>query len=199
MPVLVTEITRIKNHSPDPHPFTLLCHKKILAQAQKESRTSVSATSSEAFTRSFEKAFIRVLRGRFAPFVMKPVVRVLTAMLAFALTGLSVYLISVKELGYAPHELFESGSSLKRGVELTFTRFTLFGANLVFNDLDVAENQLDILKVYRDITASEWHSEYFLPPYPSMLPVMGEPTGDCACIGPPPQFGGVCRNAPQDL
>merc|ERR1719343_731588 len=86
-----------------------------------------------------------------------------------------MYFIINKELGYSPQDLFESGSMESRSMELSFTTFSLFPALLMFDGVDVAKNQKEMLMVYQDVMASEWYEPFILPPYVTMMSLMGYP------------------------
>jgi hypothetical protein len=160
MPLITMEIHRVANEGPDPHPFTFFYHRHIInknkAASPENQRRSITATSSENFTRSYEKRLKEFMHDTYAPFLCKPVVSVFVTLLAIGFLVWSVTMINAAEVGWGPQDLFHRDSPSKRAMEWLFTRFSLFPGNLVFHDINVPENQVNILNLYDSVANAQY-------------------------------------------
>jgi len=155
-PQLYWETIRIKTRKPDPHFLTYCCHRRIIADAAKSGRASVAATSAEEFSNSIEKRIVNGLRDKFAPCLVTPTIRFLLTMLGVGGLIGSFFAIRDKDVGWAPAELVPTDHYVYRAMELTFAKFTVFGVSLTIDDIDFPANQIEILKLVKDLTTSEY-------------------------------------------
>ena len=187
LPLLVFEASRVKAKKPELQLLTYFCQRMIMKQDEAQSlavemnerrngagsastnvdrrRLSKDATSSQGFSRHPEKYFVQWLVRWYAPFIMKPIVAFTVAVLAIAGLTCSCIFIRDKAVGYSIAELFPKQDPNYRAVLLAFEKFTLFPANLVFFDVDIAERQADMLQLYKDLGNTQYAMPGFLPPY----------------------------------
>lgn len=155
------EASRVQQRQPELH-ILYFCQKRELANSN---RSSVVATSSNEFTRSCEKTVLSFVKGRYAALITSVVGRLLITGTGLALMAVSVYLIYTKEMGYGPHELFPSSDPIYRAIELAFGMFSSFAGMLVFDNVDVAANQEQMLDVYMDLTSTRYGNDGGLSPW----------------------------------
>jgi len=160
IPTLLLEVGRIRREEPEVS-FAFPCHKRVLKNRAPADRRCAHSGEMES---SIEKRVLGFLRHTYVPALTSFVGRVTVSTIAMVFLGFCCYTISVKTVGYAPAELFEPSDPANRALELTFTKFSLFGNNLCFYNhdgvsFDVAGKQGEMLALFRDLTAHNLGAE----------------------------------------
>eukprot|EP00928_Gymnodinium_smaydae_P021460 TRINITY_DN18371_c0_g1_i1.p1 TRINITY_DN18371_c0_g1~~TRINITY_DN18371_c0_g1_i1.p1 ORF type:complete len:1029 (+),score=266.97 TRINITY_DN18371_c0_g1_i1:173-3259(+) len=179
------EARRIRDHRPEPNCF-YCCQKKRMESSSNMSMTAVNSIEQD---RSCETKIIKSVQGSYARFVSGAVGRWSITIFGVLLMALSAFLVTQKEYGYSPHELFASDDPINRGVELYFGEFSSFPANLVFDNLDVAAHQEEMIDLYMELLKTNyiidggempwlksWHDMYFYGVLLSTAPAAVAPT-----------------------
>jgi len=182
LPLMTVEIFRVKARRAELHPVTYFFHRRAAPAMQGASgQDAVVATNSSTYNWGFEKSVLRILETRYAPLMMLPAMRLVVLLVTILLLLLSVAMIRGKELGYGPWDLFETGSMESRSLELIFTAFSLFPARLIFEHIDVANNQAEMVKLYDSVIEGEYAVAGAVPNYVTGITVLGSDTGTILC------------------
>lgn len=155
------EARRIAEKRPEPS-LCYTCHKRVLTTSTRADRWAANADEQ---TSTYEKRAIGFIRGGYAKCVTSVAGRCGTTLFGLLLTAVSIYFAAVKEYGYSPHELFENDDPMYRSIELTFSKFTAFPAFLVFDDVDMAKDQEDMVDLYMELIGMKYGSDGSLSPW----------------------------------
>merc|ERR1712019_207480 len=153
---LCMEAHRIKKDRPDMSLFTIGRHMSSLRQ-RPDADSSASASL-------IEDRFVKTLEKKVAPFFAKPAVGLGFTLLALLTLGLAVVPVVNKTVGYNPEEIAPTTDASHRALELVFDSFNFFEGFLFFRDLDVPSRQADMLKLFGDITKTNF-TVWTWPPY----------------------------------
>jgi hypothetical protein len=171
MPLLVWEVSRIKRRGPDI--LALPCHMSVLNARNKVGDAAPAdddtfVTNSTDFKRGLEKMFVKFIKDTYAPFICKPIPAAIGTLIGIAWFVGSIVLIANASIGYSPHDLLPLDHNNYDGYFQAFNTFSLFPGKMVFTDLDVASNQVNILKAFKAISETPYTAPHSTPNFLTM-------------------------------
>jgi hypothetical protein len=101
----------------------------------------------------------------YAPALTSKMGRLTVSALALAFFGISIGVILTKGVGYAPADLFSVHDPANRALEVVFSEFPLFGANLCFHYSDVGTHQVEMMTKFLQLTSSTYAADHTIRPW----------------------------------
>lgn len=143
--LLCLEARRVRRGSLEWHPFMYLYHRSIRAVRGPRPAPAKGLTD---YIEDWVATF-------YAPALVRVPVKCGVSIVALLLLVGAFWKASEKSVGWNPSITVPDGHHSQRPLEMTFDHFSFFGAQLVFHDIDVVENQQGMIELYDQLTTTD--------------------------------------------